>query len=102
VDPKKRLIKTDTLKVAQQGDGLQSTVLLKQGKKVRLAITFKGIGHRAPVNDLALRRRCRVGIETPRSPLAEPGTGGRGALTVGLQVWRSVMYTLNCWSVRGL
>jgi predicted transporter len=42
------------LKVAQQGDSLQRTVLLQQGMKVGLPIGFKGIGHRAPVKYLAL------------------------------------------------
>ena len=42
------------LKVVPQGDRLQRTVLLKQGKKIVLPIVFKGTLHRAPVNDLAL------------------------------------------------
>jgi len=48
------------LKVAQQGDCLQRAVLHQQGKKLGLPIVFKGIGHRAPMNDLTMRRRCRV------------------------------------------
>ena len=51
------------LKVAQQNDRLQRAVLLQQGKKVVLPIVFQGIGYRAPAGDLAMRRRCRVGIE---------------------------------------
>jgi len=42
------------LKVAQQGDRLQRAVLHQQGKKVVLPIVFKGIGNRAPVDDLAM------------------------------------------------
>jgi len=74
------------LKMTQQGDGLQRAVLLKQGEKVVLPKTFKRVGHRASMKDLALRRRCRVGIETSGSPFAEPGAGGRCALTVVLEV----------------
>ncbi len=74
------------LKMAQQSDRLQRAVGQKQRQKVGLPIAFKGIGHCASVNDLALRRRGRVRIETPGAPLAEPGAGGRCALTVVLEV----------------
>ena len=74
------------LKMAQQSDRLQRAVGQKQRQKVGLPIAFKGIGHCASVNDLALRRRGRVRIETPGASLAEPGAGGRCALTVVLEV----------------
>lgn len=74
------------LKVAQQGDGLQGAVLLQKGKDVALPITLEGIGHRAPVNDLAVRGERRIGIEPSGRALAEPGAGGRRALTVLLEV----------------
>ncbi len=72
------------LKMAQQRDGLQRAVILKQRKEVILPIAFKGIGHRAPVNDIAVRGKRRVDIEASRGSLAEPGTGGRSALAVFL------------------
>jgi hypothetical protein len=74
------------LKMTQQGDGLQRAVILKQGKKVVLPIAFKGISHGAPAGDPAVRRRCRVGIEAPGGPFAEPGAGSRCALTMVLEV----------------
>jgi len=42
------------LKMTQQGDGLQGAVLFQKRKKIVLPIAFKGIGHRAPMSDLAL------------------------------------------------
>ena len=74
------------LKMAQQRDGLQRAVILKQREEVILPIAFEGIGHRAPVNDIAVGRKRRVDIEASRGSLAEPGTGGRGSLTMGLEV----------------
>jgi len=65
---------------------MAATVMALSGKKVVLPIALKGIAHGAPVNDLALRRRCRIGIEAPGGPFAEPGAGSRCALTMILEV----------------
>ena len=65
------------LEVTQQGDGLQRTVLLQQGDKVILPIALEGIGDCAPVNDLAVRGQCWIGIEASGRAFAEPRTGRR-------------------------
>ena len=70
------------LQMAQQGDGLQRAVFLQKREKVALLIVFKGISHRAPVNNLSLRRRCQVGTEASGSPFAVPGADRRCALTM--------------------
>jgi hypothetical protein len=49
-------------------------------------MAFKGIGHCASVNNLAVRRQGWIGIETPRSALAEPGAGSGCSLAMGLEV----------------
>jgi len=75
-----------TLKMAQQGDGLKGTVLLKQRKQVGFPISFKRVCYGAPMRDVAVGRQCRIGVKTPGSAFAEPGTGGCGSLTMGLKV----------------
>ncbi len=75
-----------TLKMAQQGDGLQGTVLLKQRKQISFPISFKGVGHGAAMRDLAVGWQRWIGVKTPGSAFAEPGAGGRSSLTVGLEV----------------
>jgi len=77
--------RVQTLKVAQQGDGLQRAVILKQAEEIVFPVAFKGIGYRAPVNDLAVRGISRIDIKAARRPLTESGTGGRSALAVALE-----------------
>jgi len=72
--------------VAQQGDRPARAVLLKQRKKIA-PNSLQGIGNRAPVDDLAMRRRYRVGIEASGGSFAEPGArASRRALTVIFEV----------------
>ena len=75
-----------TLKMAQQGDGLKGAVLLQQRKQVDFPISCKRVRDGAPMRDLAVGRQCRIGVKASGSAFAEPGSGGRGSLTVGLEV----------------
>ena len=75
-----------TLQMAQQGDRLKGAVLRQQGKQIGLPISFKRVRDGAAMRGLAVGWQRRIGVNAAGSARAEPGAGGRGALTVGLEV----------------
>ena len=72
--------------MAQQGDRLKGAVLRQQGKQIGLPISFKRVRDGAAMRDLAVGWKCRIGVNATGGAFAEPGTGGRGSLAVGLEV----------------
>ena len=74
------------LQMAQQGDGLKGAVLGQQREQVGFPIAFKRVRDGAAMRDLAVGWQRRIGVNAAGGAFAEPGTGGRGSLTMGLEV----------------
>ena len=74
------------MQMAQQGDGLKGAVLRQQREQVGFPISFKRVRDSAAMRDLAVGWQRGVGVNATGGAFAEPGAGGCGSLTVGLEV----------------